>query len=299
MAEPLKNKIFQILEVQDDGHPLSKPVEYLLAGLILLSLVLVSLESVQSLNAKYDRGFMWAELVIMAIFSVEYVLRIWIAPLAQPALSPFRARLRYVLSFQGLIDLVAIAPTWVALFWGGTDLTWIRALRLLRILKLNHYSNAIDDLVAAIRSESSAFIAALYLLAICLFLSSTLIYLTESEAQQDAFASIPDAMWWSIITLTTVGYGDVSPITPIGKLLGALTAIMGVCTVALLTGIVANAFAKQVDRRKAIFEAEIKEALSDGIISQEEQRDLESLQSRYNISDDEFRAMVELLRQKH
>ena len=126
--------------------------------------------------------------------------------------------------------------------------------------------------------------AALYLMVVALFLSSSLIYVAEHEAQPEAFPSIPETMWWSIVTLTTVGYGDLSPITAWGKLIGAFTALMGVCTVALLTGIVGAGFSKQMSKQHAEFEQKMRGALDDGIISEDEASEIEALRERMGLS---------------
>ena len=135
--------------------------------------------------------------------------------------TPLRKRLGYIFSFTGPIDLVAILPTLLQFIWVGADLRLLRVMRLARPPKLSHYTTALEDLVSAIYSERQAFVAALYLMVVALFLSSSLIYVAEHDAQPEAFPSIPETMWWSIVTLTTVGYGDVSPITAGGKLIGA------------------------------------------------------------------------------
>ena len=166
------------------------------------------------------------------------------------------------------------------------------------LLKISHYSTALEDIISAIRHESSSFGAALYLFVVALFVSSALMYLCEHAVQPEKFSSIPETMWWALITLTTVGYGDASPITAMGKVIGALTAIMGVVTVALLTGIVANAFAHQVAERKARFEAEIKEALADGVISDKEKAELEVMRKRFGIDEEHMEAFIKLLREQ-
>ena len=166
---------------------------------------------------------------------------------------------------------------------------------MVRLLKISHYSSALEDLVSAIRHERASFTAAIYLLVLALFFSSSALYIVESDVQPDEFGSIPETMWWSIITLTTVGYGDASPITAIGKVIAAMTALMGVMTVALLTGIVANAFANQVQRRNSIFEAEIVHALADGEISEEEAKKIEALRKRYDLSDEHAEAIIEIM----
>ena len=124
-------------------------------------------------------------------------------------------------------------------------------------------------------------------------------YVVEHQAQPEHFSSIPTTMWWSLITLTTVGYGDVSPVTPVGKLIGAITAVMGVCVVALLTGIVATAFSNQITRRQDIFEAEIVAALSDGVITQDEMDRITQMQEELGMSDEHTKAIIGLLRDRH
>ena len=180
----------------------------------------------------------------MIIFGTEYLLRIWASGANEACgyTSPLWRRLNYIFSFTGLIDLIAILPSILPLIMGQVDLRWLRALRLIRLFKISHYSSALEDLISAIRSEIGSFGAASYLFLIALFMSSAMMYIVEHKAQPDEFSSIPQTMWWSLITLTTVGYGDVSPITPMGQVIGAITAMMGVCVVALLTGIVASAF---------------------------------------------------------
>ena len=185
-------------------------------------------------------------------------------------------------------------PSILPIFFGGVDLRWLRVLRLLRLLKLSNYSTALEDFFSAIKEDWQSFSAALYLMLIALFLSSSLMYIAEHEVQPDNFSSIPETMWWGLITLTTVGYGDVSPITPLGKIIGAFTAIMGICTVALLTGIVATSFANLRSRKSAIFEAEINEALRDGIILTKKQK-IENLRKELNLSEEHSKSLMKLL----
>ena len=269
--------------------------------MILLNLLAVSLESVDALSASYGTAFFAFEMVSVAIFGVEYALRIWSAAAneASEHSSPAKRRLEYIFSFTGLIDLIAILPSLLPLFLGEIDLRWLRVLRLVRLLKISHYSSALEDLIAAIRSEKSAFGAAMYLFFIALFASSSLMYVVEHQAQPENFSSIPTTMWWSLITLTTVGYGDVSPVTPVGKIVGAMTAMMGVCVVALLTGIVATAFSNQISRRQDIFEAEIVAALSDGVITKDEMDRIAAMQKELGMSEEHAKAIIELLRDRH
>jgi voltage-gated potassium channel len=215
------------------------------------------------------------------------VSRVWSAPAKrnlEKKETSAKARIRYIFSFYGLIDLVAILPFYIQALFPGLDLRVLRALRLLRILKLNHYNSALDDLFGAILEEKKSFLTTLYIFSVAFVLSSSLIYYAEHRVQPEAFRSIPDAMYWSIITLTTVGYGDVSPITVFGKSIAAITAIFGVVVVALLTGIVANSFNAQMDRRKVIFEDQVRNALLDGVLDSDEEASLDDLRKRFGMS---------------
>lgn len=299
MVSARQRRIYEILEKSGAaGDWASKLCDGFLAGLIVLNLVAISLESVDRLAETYHPYFLAFELFSVVIFSLEYVLRLWAAPASQEARTPLKARLRYAFSFHGLVDLAAILPSLVAFFATGADLRWLRVLRMLRLFKISHYNSALEDLFSALREERSSFAAALYLFLIAFFIASTLMHLAERTLQPEHFGSIPEAMWWSIITLTTVGYGDVSPLSILGKIIGGGTALMGVCTVALLTGIMANAFANQVQGRRTIFEAEVAHALEDGTITEDEQRLLEELRTRFDFSEEYARAIIDLTREK-
>ena len=230
----------------------------------------------------------------MIVFSIEYLLRLWASAAKRSASDKILGshRFGYMLSFSGLIDLVSILPFYLQALFPGLDLRILRTLRLLRIFKLSNYNTAIEDLFSAVYEERKSFIAALYLFVIAFVLTSSLIYYAENEMQPDKFASIPDAMYWSLITLTTVGYGDVSPLTWVGKIISVATALMGVSVVALLTGILANAFSNQIARRKMLFEDQIREALEDGVVDALEVRSLEQLRKDFGLSKQQADALM-------
>ena len=145
--------------------------------------------------------------------------------------------------------------------------------------------------------EKRSFITTLYIFIVAFVMSSSLIYFAEHKVQPEDFRSIPDAMWWTIITLTTVGYGDVSPVTVMGKCIAAFTAIFGVIVVALLTGIVANSFNAQMDRRKIIFEDQVRTALLDGFLDSEEEITLDELRKKFGMSKMQADALIEHVKQ--
>lgn len=292
-------RCYQLLFGKEPGDRGRFYLELVILSMIVASIVAIVLESVPSLHdpfAVYFRGF---EVFSVAFFSVEYLLRLWCAPAGRTHLTPTRARLKYVLSFHGVIDLLAIAPFYLHAFGLELDLRFMRAVRMLRILKISHYNSALEDLLAAIYEERQSFFSAIYLLAIGILISACLMYSVEHVAQPNHFSSIPAAMWWSIVTLTTVGYGDVYPITVLGKILGAGTALLGVCTVALLTGIVANSFANQMTRKRAVFEAEVHKALAmDHHIDETEAEALERLRIEFNLTHEHAKAIIKRVQEE-
>lgn len=278
----LQSRVYEILEVGKGSDIVSKLCDRFLMILVLTSILDVILGSVPEIDDLYGEELRVFEIFTVSVFSIEYLLRVWVAPLKHPE-SP-RPRLKYMLSFYGLVDFLAIFPFYISLFGFDVDLRILRAARILRILKIGHYNTALEDLARAIYDERKAFVSTVYIFTVALLVTSSLMYFIENDSQPEAFRSIPDALWWSLITLTTVGYGDVSPITLLGKIVGAITAMMGVCTVALLTGIVGNAFSAQLANKRSVFRSEIMKALRDGVITHDEQEELDRLRDHFNMS---------------
>ncbi|MBU3724285.1 MAG: ion transporter [Burkholderiaceae bacterium] len=298
-ASGLQLRAFEILFGKTPGDLTRQVLDWGITLLVLGSIIAIILESVPSLQDRFQSQFDAFEVFSIAIFTVEYLLRLWCVPAGKAHLSPTAARWGYITSFHGLIDLCATLPFYLHAVFPGLDMRFMRAVRMLRFLKLSHYNTALEDLFRAIRDEHESFVSALYILGIAILMTSCLAYYAEHDVQPDKFGSIPDAMWWSVVTLTTVGYGDAAPVTAIGKLIGVATALMGVCTVALLTGIVASSFANQMARKRAIFEAELIKALQDGHISHEEEEMLEHLRQTFNLSKEHANAIVKRVRQEH
>ena len=296
----VQQRILAILESGQKGDRTSRVCDTLIALLVVINIIAVTLESVSDFSVEYANQFYAIEFFSVVIFSIEYLTRLWASAAKNAAEDKIfgSSRLGYMLSFSGVIDLVSILPFYLQALFPGLDLRVLRTLRLLRIFKLSNYNTAIEDLFSAVYEERKSFVAALYLFVIAFVLTSSLIYYAENEVQPEKFASIPDAMYWSLITLTTVGYGDVSPVTWIGKVISVATALMGVSVVALITGILANAFSNQIARRKMIFEDQIREALADGVVDAVEVRSLEQLRKDFGLSKQQAEALMRHVQQE-
>jgi len=288
MYSAVQKRITDLLEVGQNKDTASQLVDGLLIVFISLNVVAVVLESVNFLRETYYEPLLWFEYLSVGVFTIEYVLRVWSIPRSREEKfrNPITGRLRYMVTFMALVDLIAILPFFLGYFL-SVDLRFLRAVRVIRILKISRYSSTLSMILNVFKEESHAFVAAFFLLFVLLILTSSGIYLIEGKIQPEAFGSIPAAMWWAMATLTTVGYGDVTPITPLGKLFGGCITIIGIGTVALPAGILASGFSEQLRRNRAAFSEEVSEALEDGVVSADEQIQLETMRETLGLSSEE------------
>lgn len=229
-----KNKLHEILYEADT--PEGKLFDIILLIVILASIVLVMLESVKSIDAKYHNFLNISEWVITFLFSLEYIARIISVK------KPFK----YIFSFYGIIDLLSTIPKYLSLFFiGSHSLVAIRALRLLRvfrILKLARYIGETNNFVRALKaSRARIFVFISFILILCTILG-TIMYLIEDDSS--GFTSIPESVYWAIVTLTTVGYGDIAPVTPIGQFIASIVMILGYAIIVIPTGIITSEIVK-------------------------------------------------------
>lgn len=223
----------------------------IVVALIVVSSVVAIVGTEALVTAGREELFSGLEFLFAFVFLVEYGLRLWVAPLNGRYGRGWRASLRYAITPAAVLDLLAILP--VLLMFAGGNLFLLRlarVARLLRLARLGRFSSALDNIRTAISSRRYELILSFAVAAILLLLSSTLVHLFEAEAQPEAFGSIPRAMWWSLATLTTVGYGDVVPITFMGRVFAGLTAIFGIGLIAMPTGILASAFSDAIQNSR-------------------------------------------------
>ncbi len=284
-VQDIRLRTMQILDKGDVDDKPSLWCDRLITLVILLSVTEIILESVDSIGSVYGAQLAMFETFSVAFFTLEFLLRLW-SNGARHSDSDWKGRKDYIFSFHGLVDIISILPFYLQAIFPGADLRVLRLLRLTRLLKLSHYSTAIEDLASAIYAERRSFGAVVYLLSIAIVASSTLMYYAEAAVQPEKLASIPHAIYWSVITLTTVGYGDISPITPVGKAIAIVTAFLGIATLAIFSGIVATSFANQLARKKVLYEQQLRDALSDGFVEEREKQLLTKLQSEFGLSDE-------------
>lgn len=248
---PLKKFLYDALEESENRIALNRRVNGFIMALILLSVLLLILETVDSFESAYAPLFLGLEIFTVSVFALEYAARAWIADL-KPDFQRYRyPRLRYLVSAAAIIDLLAILPFFLPLLMNDLRLLrTLRLFRLLRVMKLGRYSDAIQTMGRVISKKRAELGVTMMVVSILLVFTSALMYAIESSAQPEAFSSIPATMWWSVATLTTVGYGDVYPVTTTGKLLGSLMAIFCLGLFALPAGILAGGFSEEVESQK-------------------------------------------------
>jgi voltage-gated potassium channel len=252
MYQRLKIRTSEILRVAPKGDFVSRAVTGFIVALITLNVLSVILETVKSLSTQYEAFFHNFELFSVIIFTIEYLLRLWTANMEEGYKHPIIGRGKWALTPLAMVDLLAILPFYLPVFI-PLDLRFIRALRLFRLfrlLKMGRYSESMKTFGNVIKNKKEELFVTLFGLTILLVIASSLMYYFENAAQPEAFSSIPAAMWWGVATLTTVGYGDVYPITPIGKFLGAIIAILGIGMFALPAGILGSGFVEEMQKKR-------------------------------------------------
>ena len=287
-----RKRVWSLLEPAEDTDTFSRIVDVFLVTLIFFNILMVILETVEDLYVVYRNFFRYFELFSVSIFIVEYIGRLWsCVENKNKNQSNVNARIKYFFSFSAIVDLIAILPSLLAFLFPTVDLRFVRALRIFRLLKFSRYSNSINTLLVVLWDQRKSFGAAFFILFIVLIISSSGMYLVEKDVQPEKFGSIPKSMWWSIVTLTTVGYGDVFPITSLGKIFGSVIIILGIGTVALPAGILASAFTEHTKRNQKKYEEKLKFMLTDNRIDAKERKELKELSERLNLSDDDIEAI--------
>lgn len=249
----VRSQVYALVEVPPDetGRATLDWFDVLIGALIVLSVILAVLMTVPSIEAKAGPTLDVLEFAFACIFAGEYLLRLWACVEHPQFAHPILGRLKFIFSPLAIIDLLSFLPTLLPV----TGANWAvlrvaRLLRVLRVLKLGRYSRALGTLGTVLTNRRAELAAMGVATMLVLLVAATLMYYIESEAQPERFGSIPESMWWAIVTLTTIGYGDAFPVTPLGKIVGGLVALAGIGVVALPTAIIAQAFAEELRGQK-------------------------------------------------
>lgn len=249
----LRKRVYEVLEVAKADDNLSKEFDIFIVSLIALNVVAIILESVKSIGEVSPRLFRTFEYISVIVFSLEYILRIW-SCVEMPAYRKIvSGRLRFAVTPLAVIDLLAILPFYLP--FSGLDLRFLRVVRMMRIFriaKLGRYSQSLQTLRRVIVARKEQLVSAVFILFLLLVIAASMLYFAENHAQPENFSSIPAAMWWAVATLTTVGYGDICPVTPLGKLMASIIAILGIGMFALPTGIIGAGFVEEIGRTRKL-----------------------------------------------
>jgi voltage-gated potassium channel len=250
-SNAMKKRIHNILTVSKKSGDLGWYFDVFIITLIILNVIAIVLESIEPLRQQFQTQFDNFELFSVIVFTAEYILRVWTANLIPEFKKPITGNLKYTLTPLAIIDLLAFLPFYLPFF--GVDLRLLRMLRIFRIFrlfKIARYVEALSFINRVFKKKKEELVISLIFTVFLLLIASTLMYYVENETQPENFSSIPETMWWGIATLTTVGYGDIYPVTPLGQFLGGVIAIIGIGLFALPTGILASGFSDEISRRK-------------------------------------------------
>lgn len=251
-GEKMRRNIFRIISADDEGYLPSKIFDIVIMLLIIQSIISVILSTFIGVPLWITKINEKMEIISVVIFTGEYILRIWTADLYYTDMGKIKSRIKYIFSFMALVDLIAILPFYLP-FVTNIDLRALRTLRLIRmvrIFKLGRYIAALHIITNVLNKKKEQLISSLFVVGVLMIISSILMYYFEHDAQPDVFQNAFSGLWWAIATLTTVGYGDIYPITLAGKVISAFIALLGIGLVAVPTGIISAGFSEEIENSK-------------------------------------------------
>lgn len=253
MLNNIKNRVYNLIRDDDENDLASNIFDGIIITLIIIN-VIMTIADTFSLPESIQKIFNIVEVISVVIFTIEYIMRVWTSDLMYNNISAFKARIKYIFSFMALIDLFSILPFYLP-FIIPIDLRVLRMLRIIRlfrVFKVNRYTNALTVIANVLKRKKNQLVSSVFVVFLLMIVASVLMYNVENQAQPEAFSNAFDALWWAVATFTTVGYGDIYPITGLGKLLSAIIAILGIGLVAVPTGIISAGFIEQIDEQKEV-----------------------------------------------
>ncbi|NBW01614.1 MAG: ion transporter [Betaproteobacteria bacterium] len=298
-GKTLRQQVYALINPTDTSGKLHEYFDTLIVWWVLISVSAVILESVQMLEGVFHVEFVVLDAVAVMIFSIEYILRLYSCvedPRFQGAVS---GRLRYAKSPIAVIDLLAIVPFYLeVLLHSIVDLRFLRIFRLMRLLKLTRYTQATGTLFKALKREWPIIAASTFIMLLLVVLTASLGYLFEHEAQPDKFENIPQSIYWAVVTLASVGYGDISPVTPVGRLMTMIMALVGIGIFAVPAAILSTAFNDQLHKDREQMHNELYRFMEDGILDESERAIIYDEAKRLHITEEEVDLLIERVRQE-
>jgi voltage-gated potassium channel len=286
----LRQKVDALMNDTPTSGRLHHQFDLIFILFIIASVAAVFLETIPSIHDPLKLEFYWFDTIAISVFTVEYLLRLYAAGEADPSRSGIANRLSFIKRPGSIVDLIAILPYYLQ-FLLAVDMRFIRILRVLRVLKLTRYNTALTTFQMVLNREKRAFSAAMFVTVLITILSGAIVYEFEHAVQPDKFDTMPRAMYWAVITLASVGYGDISPVTPIGQAFTMVLAILGIGIVALPAGILGSAFSDQLHQQREQMLKAVEDAFADGVLTESEARDLEEERIRLHLSEEQFEVL--------
>lgn len=245
----MKRKIFNIIQIGDKSNHLSRAFDIFITATIILNIIITFLQTFEELSS-LSLCFHILEYVTLGIFCIEYILRIWTADYLYPQFSKGRARIRFIFSFDGIVDILTIIP--VFFLSGFVIFRMLRVARIFHLFRLNAKYDSFNVITTVLYEKRNQIISSVFIVLILMLASSLCMYSVEHDAQPEVFRNAFSGVWWSMSTLLTVGYGDIYPITPLGRIMAIVIAYLGVGVVAIPTGIISAGFVEQYQRNSSI-----------------------------------------------
>ncbi len=298
VGRTLRQKVDALMNDTPTSGRLHHQLDLIFIIFIVSSVAAVFLETIPAVHDPLKLEFYWFDTIAIAVFTVEYLLRLYAAPEQEPHHSALSGRLSFIKKPGSLVDLIAILPFYLQ-FLFAVDLRFVRILRVLRVLKLTRYNTALTTFAMVLKREKRAFYAAMFITVLITILSGAIVYEFEHAVQPEKFDTMPRAMYWAVITLASVGYGDISPVTPIGQAFTMVLALLGIGIVALPAGILGSAFSDQLHQQREQMLKAVEDAFADGILTEDEERMLEEERIRLHLSEEQFERLKQRAMARH
>ncbi|MFZ9070026.1 MAG: ion transporter [Burkholderiaceae bacterium] len=299
-GKTLRQKVHALFFDTDTSGKLHQYVDNFIVTWVLISVAGVILESVDSIDTIFEVEFVVLDIIAVAVFSTEYIMRLYSCIESPEFASRFAGRFRYAKKPIAVIDLLAILPYFLEVFLHHLlDLRFLRIFRLMRLLKLTRYTQATGTLLKALSREWPVIAASMFIMLLMVVLTASLGYLFEHQAQPDKFENIPQSIYWAVVTLASVGYGDISPVTPVGRLMTIVMALVGIGIFAVPAAILSSAFNDQLHKDREKMHNELYRYLDDGVLDDEERAKIFEEAKRLHIPDEDVELMIERVRQEH